>query len=231
MNGSHEHHANASDHDHADAGAFPGGLRISQDGYTLAFEDTILPPGEQELRFRILDPNGAAVHAYTPIHERELHLIIARRELTGFWHVHPDRDSAGVWSIRQDLRDAGPYRVFTDIQPTELGRTITLGSDLAVAGDYDPRPVPPPTSTFVVDGYEVTLNGELRPDVGGHLTLTVRKDGVPVTDLQPYLGAYGHLVMVRLGPGVYRAFLDFQHGNIVRTAAFTVPSSAPSSSV
>ena len=31
------------------------------------------------------------------------------------------------------------------------------------------------------------------------LTATVSRDGEPVTDLQPYLGAYGHLVALRDG--------------------------------
>jgi hypothetical protein len=31
----------------------------------------------------------------------------------------------------------------------------------------------------------------------------VRKDGHPVTDLQPYLGAYGHLVALRAGDLAY----------------------------
>ncbi len=35
------------------------------------------------------------------------------------------------------------------------------------------------------------------------LTLSVSKDGVPVTDLQPYLAAYGHLVALRAGDMAY----------------------------
>ena len=86
------------------------------------------------------------------------------------------------------------------------------------------------------------------------LTLSVSRDGRPVTDLQPYLAAYGHLVVLRDGDlaylhvhpagepgdgttpsgpditfyatapsvGDYRLFLDFQHGDVVRTAEFTV---------
>lgn len=55
-----------------------------------------------------------------------------------------------------------------------------------------------------MDGYEVTLDGDLVPGAGRLLTLTVRKDGRPVTDLQPYLAAYGHLVILSI-PGVAQA--------------------------
>ncbi|MGV9722463.1 hypothetical protein [Nocardia beijingensis] len=54
-----------------------------------------------------------------------------------------------------------------------------------------------------MDGYEVTLDGDLVPGAGRLLTLTVRKDGRPVTDLQPYLAAYGHLVILRAGDLAY----------------------------
>ncbi|MBO2449361.1 hypothetical protein J4573_19830 [Actinomadura barringtoniae] len=243
----HAHHAV---HDAAH-GSVPGGLQITQDGYTLDLADAIVRPGELDFRFRILGPDGRPVTAFSPIHDKELHLIVVQRELTGFWHVHPERAADGTWSVRLNLPEAGAYRVFTDISPRDLGRTITLGADLAVAGAYDPQPAPATTRTAVLDGgYEVTLDGEL----GGLLTLTVHKDGAPVTDLQPYLAAYGHLVVLRAGdlayvhvhpngepgdgvtapgpditfhaavpgPGIYRLFLDFKHAGTVRTAPFTL---------
>lgn len=251
--GEHAGHAGHGDAHAGHAAGAPGGLLITQDGYTLDLETTIAEPGGIDFRFRILGPDGTAVTEFDPIHDRELHLIVARRELTGFWHVHPVREPDGTWVIRLDLPEAGAYRVFTDIAPRALGRTITLGADLAIAGHYAPQPVPAVGRNAEVDGYEVTVDGELRAE-GDLLTLTVRKDGVPVTDLQPYLAAFGHLVILRAGdlayvhvhpngepgdgitpagpgitfhtavpgPGTYRAFLDFRHGDVVRTAAFTL---------
>ncbi|KAB2344939.1 hypothetical protein F8566_29630 [Actinomadura rudentiformis] len=250
----HGHHGHHGHHHGHQASSGPGGLQISADGYTLDPLATILEPGEVDFRFRILGPDGRPVTAFTPIHDRELHLIVVQRELTGFWHVHPERDTDGTWSVRLDLPEAGAYRIFTDIAPRDLGRTITLGADLAVAGPYEPKPVPEPASAHAVDGYEVEIDGGLTPGQGRQLTLTVHKNGKPVTDLQPYLAAYGHLVILRAGdlayvhvhpdgepgdgvtepgpgitfhaqvpgPGTYRAFLDFKHGDVVRTAAFTI---------
>ncbi|MFI2471912.1 hypothetical protein [Nocardia xishanensis] len=252
----HGHHTGHGNHAvHGEHGGLPGGLQITQDGYTLALAEPIIGTGDVDFRFRILGPDGAPVTRYDAIHDRELHLIVARRELTGFWHVHPELAADGTWTVTLNLPEAGAYRVFTDIAPHALGKTITLGADLAVAGAYEPRPTPAAARTAVVDGYEVTLDGDLVPGAGQLLTLTVRKDGQPVTDLQPYLAAYGHLVILRAGdlayvhvhpngepgdgvtapgpditfhtavpgPGTYRLFLDFQHGDVVRTAAFTLP--------
>ena len=71
-------------------------------------------------------------------------------------------------------------------------------------GTYEPVPLPEPaTIAQVVDGYEVTLAGDLMPGQASELTLTVSKDGAPVTDLQPYLAAYGHLVALRAGDLAY----------------------------
>jgi hypothetical protein len=79
---------------------------------------------------------------------------------------------------------------------------MTLGVDLAVPGDF--RPVShPPSRVATVDGYQVRLDGELLAGQNSTVTLTVSRDGRPVTDLQPYLGAYGHLVALRGGDLAY----------------------------
>ncbi|NUS42486.1 MAG: hypothetical protein HOQ24_02140 [Mycobacteriaceae bacterium] len=199
----HHHHAGHGGHEGHAGAALPGGLLITDAGYTLELLETVQQAGDIDIRFRIVGPDGRPVIEYTPIHDRDLHLIVVRRELTLFRHVHPVRDADGVWSVRVNLPDAGFYRVFTDIAPTALGRTITLGADLAVGGDFTPETLPAPARTVDVDEYQVALDGELVAGDGRMLTLTVHKDGAPVTDLQPYLAAYGHLVVIRAGDLAY----------------------------
>lgn len=214
-------------HSHAghNTDAFPGGLLVTQDGYSLDLADTVLQPGVIDFRFRILGPDGQPVADYTPIHDKELHLIVARRELTGFWHVHPQRAADGTWSVRLDLPEAGAYRVFTDIAPRGLGRTITLDADLAVAGNYAPLPVPgpDPARTTVVDGYEVELGGDLVAGEGRQLTLTIRKEGAPVTDLQPYLAAFGH--WSSCGPEIWPMSTSTPPGNPATVSPLPAPTS------
>jgi hypothetical protein len=96
-----------------------------------------------------------------------------------------------------DLTDAGVYRVFADFTPADREDNLTLGADLSVAGTYRPQPLPATTRTAEVDGYTVTLAGDLVAGKESELTLSVSRDGRPVTDLQPYLEAYGHLVALR----------------------------------
>lgn len=185
------------------AAEVPGGLMVSQDGYTLDLSDP-RPAGSDAapLRFRIIGPDGSPVTEYTEEHGKRLHLIVVRRDLTDYQHVHPTLDDTGTWSVPADLSEAGDYRVFADFVPRG-GEGLTLGADLSVPGEYEPRPLPAPTRTATVGDYTVDLDGTLVPGEQSKLTLSVSKDGRPVTDLQPYLEAYGHLVALRDGDLAY----------------------------
>ncbi|WP_020136990.1 hypothetical protein [Streptomyces sp. 351MFTsu5.1] len=182
-----------------------GGLQISEKGYTLDLATPRLAAGRTaDLRFTVRDGVGRAVTAFRTEHDKELHLIVASRDLNTYRHLHPARAADGTWSIPVSLPRAGGYRVFADFTPERKGaENLTLGADLAVSGAYQPQPVPAPHATAETDGYEVELDGTLRPGATRALKLTVSRDGRPVTDLQPYLGAYGHLVALRSGDLAY----------------------------
>ena len=239
----------------AAAGPLPAGLASSAHGYTLVPTDPMLTVGRPD-RLQVPDhrPDGAPVTAFDEEHTKRLHLIVVRRDTTGFQHLHPEMAADGTWRVPLTLPAAGSYRAFADFTPTG-GPPLTLGVDLAAAGDQTPVRHQP-ARTAQLDGYTVQLDGELVPGaaLAAHPDRD-RTDGEPVTDLQPYLGAYGHLVALREGdlaylhvhpdgaPGdgrtaagpqirfvaevpsaaTYRLFLDFQHGDAVRTAEFTLP--------
>jgi hypothetical protein len=197
----------AAGHDEAagehGAGHLPAGLLVTEDGYTLALDDDALPAGPAtSVAFRILGPDGQPVTAFDRSHDEALHLIAVRRDLTGFQHVHPALGADGVWRTPLALTP-GTWRLFADFVPTEDGENRVLGADLAVAGNYAPVPLPAASMTAQVDGYTVILEGELVPGQESELTLSVSRDGRPVTDLQPYLSAYGHLVVLRDGDLAY----------------------------
>ena len=176
----------------------PGGLMVSQDGYTLDLTQRQLPArSSTPLKFRILGPDAKPVTQYTREHGKDLHLIAVRRDLTGFQHVHPQLAGDGTWTVPLNLADGGVYRIFADFTPAARAEGLTLGADLSVAGNYQPRPLPATSRTTQVDGYTVALDGTLAAGQESKLTLTVSRNGRPVTDLQPYLEAYGHLVALR----------------------------------
>ena len=232
--------------------AGPGGLAASAAGLTL--EVAWLPDqaGADEqagtLEFCILDTDGRPVRDFAEQHERAMHLMVVRRDLSHYQHLHPAMDHEGTWTTPLALPGPGDYRVFADFAAS--GEALTLGTDLMIAGDYEPAPLPDPASEVRIEGYEVTLDAEDTPGGGRLLTFHVSRDGRPVKDLEPYLGALGHLVALREGDlaflhvhpedqaggagpeiafqatfpseGRYRLFLQFAHAGRVRTAGFTV---------
>jgi len=180
-------------------------------------------------------------------HDKELHLIVVSRDLAAYAHVHPERDAAGTWTVTVPALAPGSYRVYADFVPTGH-EGMTLAADLAVPGTFHPEPLPAPGVTSDVDGYDVSIDGALVAGTDATVTVTVRRDGRAVTDLQPYLGALGHLVAIRDGDlaylhvhplddtdgpggpsvrfavdvpaaGTYGLFFDFSHGGAVHTAS------------
>lgn len=194
----------AHDMEAMDAGQ-PAGLEISSAGYTLVPEATAFEPGAAvDFAFRIDGPNGEPLTDYEELHDKELHLIVVRRDLSGYQHVHPVRDENGTWTVPLDLATPGTYRVLADFKPAGSDvMSLTLGADVIVPGDQQVTPLPEQASTTTVDGYDVSLEGDLVAGGESTLTLSVSKDGKPVEDLQPYLAAYGHLVALRSGDLAY----------------------------
>jgi hypothetical protein len=220
------------------------GLAVAEDGLRVVVDDPELRRGRAEtLRFRIVDERGETVRDFDVEHERRMHLILARRDLAGFQHLHPAQAADGSWRARVRVDDAGSYRLFADF--SHDGEPRTLASDLRVDGPADLQPLPKPAPTAVSDGgYDVRLDaGDARPGEEAELRFTITRGGVPV-DTEPYLGAGGHLVALREGDlaflhvhptaddsarfgatfpteGRYRLFLQFQHEGRVQTVAFT----------
>lgn len=236
------------------AGETPvGGLLVSQAGYRLVPETTTLPVGvRHDFRFQVRDPAGRPVTSFEPVHTKPMHLIVVRRDLTGYQHLHPAMAGDGTWSVPLTLPEPGSWRAYADfvaLDAIPTAHELTLGVDLVAAGNFAPRPLPAPARAAAVDGLTVTFEGT--PGVGATQPLLFRVltgDGAPASGLEPYLGAYGHLVVLREGDlgyvhvhpepkladgavkfwlaapsaGSYRIFFDFQVAGVVRTAEFTL---------
>jgi hypothetical protein len=221
------------------------GLGVAEDGLRVVIDRPELRRGRAEtLRYRVVDTRGRTVRDFDVAHERRMHLILARRDLTGFQHLHPKQLSDGSWTTRVRVDDPGSYRLFADFERD--GETTTLATDLRVDGPADLRPLPAPVTTARSDrGYDVALERD-----GSELRFTVSRDGETI-HTEPYLGAGGHLVALREGDlaflhvhpsehgdegghddsiafetefptaGRYRLFLQFKHEGRVHTVAFT----------
>lgn len=201
---SHQDMAGGHDTGGHDSGAgaadFLPGLAVSRDGYTLEPVRAPESVGEAgELRFTITGPSGAPLRDYVRTHDKDLHLIVVRSDGSNFRHVHPVFDAAtGSWSLPWTWETGGSYRVFTDFTPGTGTGGVVLVRNVDVAGPVVPVS-PEPRTTDHVDGFDITLTGMLAAGHDTRLGITVSRAGAPVTTLQPYLGAFGHLVALREG--------------------------------
>ena len=188
----------------AEAAAPVRGVSIAADGYALTAVVAPTRVGESgELAFTMTGPDTRPVTGFEISHDKALHAIIVASDGSNYRHVHPTMDAGGRWSLPWQWPAAGSYRVFADFVPAATGANITLTSTVTVAGEVAP-PAPRPLSTLdEVAGYQVTLTGDLTTAGASTLTARVSRDGQPVTTLEPYLGAYGHLVALREGDLAY----------------------------
>jgi hypothetical protein len=183
------------------------GLSLSADGYVLSPVTAPTTVGQTgELTFEILTDDGEPLTAFAESHEKDLHLITVRSDGSRFRHVHPVLDAAsGTWSMPWEWDAAGTYRMYADFAPdvADAPAKVVLTRTVDVAGDVTPVPVTGPKAGDEVDGFDVALDGDLVAGASSELTVTVTRDGEPATALQPYLGAFGHLVALRHGDLAY----------------------------
>lgn len=213
--------------------------------------------------FRIIDDEGNVLKDFAVTHEKTMHFIVARKDLQDFQHLHPDYDAAaGVFALPDFvLPHDGQYRLFADFMPGKsvnpMNLPVTISSDLEVGdlGKYAPQPLRRGEMTAIVDGYAVNLlAGPAKPLTSGEestLTFEISRDGKLVTDLEEYLGALGHSVILKEGDlqfihahpsgnaanvqngkvsfavnfpeaGTYKAFTQFQIKGKVITAEFVL---------
>jgi hypothetical protein len=220
------------------------GVAVAENGLRLVVDEPELRLGRTEtVRFRVVEESGETVRDFDVEHTRRMHVIVARRDLAGFQHLHPEQAEDGSWSLPLELDEPGSYRIFADFSHEE--EKTTLASDLRVDGAADLRPLPAPAPTAVSDGgYDVRLDaGHVERGVEADLRFTITRHGRTIEPEQ-YLGAGGHLVALREGDlaflhvhptdehaaafaatfptaGRYRLFLQFKHDGRVQTVAYT----------
>lgn len=185
------------------------------------------------------------------VHEKKMHLIIVNEELSWFDHIHPLEQPDGTYQISETFPAAGSYLLFTDYKPTggiqdrHMHRIEVSGVNATPPNDLETKLV------STVEGYTVSLlNGNnLRTGRQQGLQFYIMKDGYVLykKDIQPYLGAAAHIVMIskadydflHIHPvsdnrfpvyaetniekaGLYRMWVQFKIDDVVYTADFTV---------
>lgn len=181
------------------------------------------------LNLRIVDiKTGAPVKEFDMVHEKLLHLIIVSSDLTWFNHIHPEYKGDGLFTITTSLPGAGSYKLFADYTPKGGEHEVAEHVFATAGAPATPAAFNQPADTTMVKGflvknmksapegepaavgsdtYKVGLMPMPRRIVAGEdvmLHFEIRDaNGKPMTDVEPYLGAMGHAVILSSDAGVY----------------------------
>lgn len=159
------------------------------------------------LRFAIHHPgSGELVRDFAMVHDRRYHLFVINQDMEYFEHIHPEQDPDGSWTIDVTLPRAGYYKVLSDFVPSGgtaqfIARPlVTRGYDGDLVGERA-RLVADTASSKTVGDLTAALTLDPPTFVAGlygHLNfhLTDSASGEPATDLQAYLGAFGHTLIL-----------------------------------
>jgi hypothetical protein len=163
----------------------------------------VVPGRPVKLHITVRDlATNAAVARFDAMHERLLHLFVVSRDLSFFDHVHPQPAADGSFDIPITFPKSGAYRIVADILPTgampqTLQDTIVTSGAVPVLGSGPPA--------FTAEALEasdgdvrarlVPTNAKVGADAHVVVELSNAQSGAPVTDLEPYLGAWGHMLL------------------------------------
>ncbi|MFD0695289.1 hypothetical protein ACFQZT_14370 [Paenibacillus sp. GCM10027628] len=205
------------------------------------------------IRVEIKKKDGGRIEDFEVNHEKLLHLMVISKDLSYFNHIHPDYKGNGVFEISNDFPSGGEYRLIADFKPT-IGDAMTKMKWVRIEGESAKSiPIVPDTSLVkTIEGKRVELAID-QLAAAKELTLKFsfkdEKTGQPITDLQPYLGSIGHVVILTedgeqylhvhadegqgTGPdaifetsfpksGTYKIWGQFQRDNQVFTASYVV---------
>jgi hypothetical protein len=158
-----------------------------------------------------------------PDHGHLMHLFLVRLpEMDDFYHLHPGESAARTFTEALPSMPGGRYAVFADIvRESGFPDTMTAQIDLPtgdkalpLTGD-DSSALAPQVSTvrtstttapLGADGHVEWVPGSQALEVLKPTLLRFRvidKNGGPATDLEPYMGMAGHLVILRRDLSVF----------------------------
>lgn len=174
--------------------------------YTVSFQKPENPEPQTQipLRFTVFNAsNGNPETLFNTLYEKKVHMIIVDETLTYYDHIHPEQTD-NEFFIETTLPHDGIYHIYLDFQPfgaieQQFAFTLSVGENINIE-----QPSFETTKTKQFGNYNVRLQTPepiLSQDISIGLsefafTLSDAITDTPLTNLHPYLAAFGHLVMI-----------------------------------
>jgi Cu+-exporting ATPase len=159
------------------------------------------PQSKEDTTIRIeFQKDGKPIEQFDVSHEKLLHLIIVSKDLSFFNHIHPTYIGKGVFEITTQFPNGGDYKMIADIVPTG-GNSMSKMNWTHIEGEPVQQQAIQPESNFTktIDGKEVTLSIDklvANKELNLNFNIKDEQTKAPITNLQPYLGAVGHVVIL-----------------------------------
>lgn len=154
-----------------------------------------------ELAFTVKNAKGETVKDLSIVHEKPMHLLVVSEDLSEFYHLHPEPQTDGVYKVPFTFPNGGNYRLYADFTPLENSQ-IVQDFPLAVSGNERAKIALKPDAKLekTVDGLRVALKSQNDLTANKELMLSFQAfdaaTGKPVADLENYLGAKAHFVVI-----------------------------------
>jgi len=133
------------------------------------------------------------------VHMKKLHVLVIDDTLEDYFHVHPQKLSeAGTYEFEFRPKMKGTYRMWADITPVSTDTQEFVMADVIQAKDTKPEINKTASLESTVKDYTFKLSFDTPTLTSGKAAMgkitVTDKDGKPVKDLQPVMGAYSHIV-------------------------------------
>jgi YHS domain-containing protein len=170
------------------------------------------PKAGEPIRLKIAiedTKTGERVKSFDVSHTKLLHLMLVSKDLGWFVHEHPQPQPDGTFTIDWTFPAGGDYLVFADVAPKDKGAQV-LSTPLHLNGPaptwsakLTPTKGPSRDGTIVADFVPIEKPIPIGKSTELSFKLRDAQTGRPVTDLEPYLGAQGHLMIVHQDGGTF----------------------------
>ena len=190
-------------------------------------------PGESvRLAFAVRHPSTRQpVDEFALVHEKPYHLFVISHDMEFYAHIHPERQGDGSYAVNLTLPKPGYYRLFSDFLPVGgapqvISRVISTADYAGGLAGSQAHLTPDTILRKVADDVAVTLLLPASGLVAGRdetlrFELADAVTGEPLRDIEPYLGAFGHTLVMSADT------LQYIHAHPVEILPDVVPGASP----
>lgn len=154
---------------------------------------------ECEIILKVANPDGTPATNFSIVHEKQMHLLAVSKNLADLMHLHPVYEEGGLFRVVATFHQGGAYKLYADFTPEGKSQHL-ITHEVKVEGEETQEEIKQDIERekqidnliFKLTAQEVAANHHTE------LVFTIKNaaTGTPVSELEPYLGSAGHVVIV-----------------------------------